>query len=130
MNQGSKFLGDSFSNRYDIKASLQVKKEDNPSILKDEFSSIRDLSIFTSIAPVLLISSIELDSATFHAIRSKNVLTCHCAFRAYVFTCLACLCANVPYVFRTQVKTCLACTRGIAPACLACLPALKITAGH
>ena len=36
----------------DVQSNLDEK--DNPSILKDEFSSRTDLSIFTSITPVLL----------------------------------------------------------------------------
>ena len=48
MNQGSNFLRGSFSNR-ELQSNLEEKV--NPTILKDEFSSRRDPSIFTSIPP-------------------------------------------------------------------------------
>ena len=53
-NQGSNFLGGSFSNRDNVRVPIQFRREINPSILKDDFSSRTDPSIFTSIAPVLL----------------------------------------------------------------------------
>ena len=49
-NQGSDFPGGSFSNRDNIRASIHLRRERvNPSILKDDFSSRRVPSIFTSI---------------------------------------------------------------------------------
>ena len=55
-NQGSNFLGGSFSNRDNIKVESNLEEEVNPSILKDDFSSRTDPSIdvFISIAPPLL----------------------------------------------------------------------------
>ena len=53
-NQGSNFLGSSFSNRDNVRAPIQFRKEDNPSNLKDYFCLRTDPSIFKSIAPVLL----------------------------------------------------------------------------
>ena len=53
-NQGSNFLGGSYINRDNVRAPIQYGRERvNPSILKDDFSSRTDPSIFTSIAPVL-----------------------------------------------------------------------------
>ena len=65
--------------------------------------------------------------------------TCSHALRAYVPTCFACSCANVPCVaclrahvpcvltyqraLRVYVLTCLACLRVHVPMCLACLRA-------
>ena len=37
-NQGSNFLGGSFSNRDNVRVPIQFKEELNPSILKDDFS--------------------------------------------------------------------------------------------
>ena len=59
MNQGSDFPVGSFSNRDNVRAQIQSEEKVNPSILKDDFSSITDLSIFTSIAPVFLDRSNE-----------------------------------------------------------------------
>ena len=53
MNQGSNFLGSIFSNRDNIRAPIQFQEKVNPSILKNDFSSRTDPSIFTSVAPVL-----------------------------------------------------------------------------
>ena len=50
--------------------------------------------------------------AKLRALRSKNVLTCQHALRAYVSTCHACLRANV--------STCLTCLHAYVPTCLAC----------
>ena len=58
-NQGSNFLGGSFSNRDNVGAPFQIEKKVNPRILKDDFSSRTDPSIFTSIAPVFLDRSNE-----------------------------------------------------------------------
>ena len=55
MSQGSNFLGDSFSNRDNIRAPIQFSRERvNLNIVKDYFSSRANPSIFTLIAPVLL----------------------------------------------------------------------------
>ena len=51
----SNFLGGNFSNRDNVRAPIQFRKERQPKHLKrDGFSSRADPSIFTSIAPVLL----------------------------------------------------------------------------
>ena len=51
-NQSSNFLGGSFSDRDNKRPPVQEKL--NPTILKNDFSSRTDPSIFTWIAPVLL----------------------------------------------------------------------------
>ena len=51
MNQGSNFLGGSFSNRDNVRALIQYRREIQP---QNDFSSRTEPSIFTSIAPVLL----------------------------------------------------------------------------
>ena len=51
-NQGSKFLGSSFSNKDNIRPQSNLEEKVNPNIFKDEFSSQTDPSIFTAIAPV------------------------------------------------------------------------------
>ena len=53
-NQGSNFLGGSFSNRDNVRAPIQFRRKSNPSILKDIFPSRTGPSIFISIAPVFL----------------------------------------------------------------------------
>ena len=53
-NQGSNFLGCIFNNRDNAQPQSKLEEKVNLSILKDEFSSRTDPSIFTSIAPVLL----------------------------------------------------------------------------
>ena len=50
-NHGSNFLGNSFSNKVNVRAPIQFRRE---SILKDHFSLRTDPPIFTSIAPVFL----------------------------------------------------------------------------
>ena len=40
-----------------VKAPIQFRRESQPQLLKDDFSSRTDPSIFTSIAPVFLDSS-------------------------------------------------------------------------
>ena len=50
-NQGS---GGSFNNRGNIRAPIQFRRETQPQHLKDDFSWRTDLSIFASIAAVLL----------------------------------------------------------------------------
>ena len=53
MNQGSNFLGDSFSNRDNLSTPIQIRRESQPQHLKRCFSSRRGPSIFTSIAVFL-----------------------------------------------------------------------------
>ena len=53
-NQGSSFLRGSFSKRYNVSELVQLRRENSPSILKDDFSSRKDTSILTFIAPELL----------------------------------------------------------------------------
>ena len=53
-NQGSSFLRGSFSKRYNVSELVQLRGENSPSILKDDFSSRKDTSILTFIAPELL----------------------------------------------------------------------------
>ena len=45
-NQGSDFLGDDFSNRDNLRALVQFRRESQPTILKDDFSSRTDPSNF------------------------------------------------------------------------------------
>ena len=52
-NQSSNFLGGIFSNKDNARAPIQFRREGQPSILKDDFSSGTGPSVFTSIAPVL-----------------------------------------------------------------------------
>ena len=53
-NQISNFLGGSFSNRDNVRASIQFRREIQPqSILKDDFSWRTDSSIFTSKAVII-----------------------------------------------------------------------------
>ena len=47
MNQGSNFLGRSFSNRDNARVPMQFRRERQPSILKGDFLSRTDSSIFT-----------------------------------------------------------------------------------
>ena len=54
MNQGSNFLGGCFSSGDNVGALFQFRRESQPNILKDNFSTLTDPSISTSIAPVLL----------------------------------------------------------------------------
>ena len=53
-NQGSNFLGSSFSNRDNVRALIQIRRKRQPQHLKSYFSSRTNPSIVTSIAPVLL----------------------------------------------------------------------------
>ena len=53
-NQGSNFFGRTFSNRDNGRAPIQLEEKVNLSILKDDFSSTTEPSIFTSIEPLLL----------------------------------------------------------------------------
>ena len=52
-NKDSNFLGGSFGNRDNEEPQSNLEEKDNPSILEDDFSSRKDPSIFTSIAPAL-----------------------------------------------------------------------------
>ena len=70
-NYGSNFLGGCFSNRDNVKASIQLRREGHPSILKYYFSSRTDPSIFRSIKPVLLDWSNET-SWVFQALKSTS----------------------------------------------------------
>ena len=72
-NQGSNVLGGSLSNRDNVRVPIQFRREEkvNPSILKDDFSSRTNPSIFTSIAPVLLDRSNET-SWVFPALKSTS----------------------------------------------------------
>ena len=56
LNQGSNFLGGSFSNRDNVRASIQFRTERQP---QHDFSSRTDPSIFTLVAPMLLEQSNE-----------------------------------------------------------------------
>ena len=78
-NQGSSFLGGSFSNRDNVRAPIQLRRESQPQhLVRDDFSSSIDQSIFTSISPVFLdqsnetsFSSIEINkplSAPVHGV--------------------------------------------------------------
>ena len=58
-NQDSNFLWGSFSNKDNVWASIQFRRESQPQHLKRWISSRTDPSIFTSIAPVLLGQSNE-----------------------------------------------------------------------
>ena len=69
-NQGSIFLGGTFSNRYNVRAPTQFRKT-NPSNLKEDFSSRTNSSIFTPIAPVLSDRSNEI-SWLFPALKSRS----------------------------------------------------------
>ena len=52
-NPGSSFHGGSFSNTDHTRAQFNLEEKVNPRILKDNFPSKTDQSIFTPIAPVL-----------------------------------------------------------------------------
>ena len=56
---GPNFPGGSFGNINNVRAPIQFKREGQPNILKDDFSSRTDSSIFTSIEPLLLDQSKE-----------------------------------------------------------------------
>ena len=58
-NQNSNFLRGSFSNIDNVRAQSNLEEKFNPSILNDYFSSRTDMSIFTSLAPVLIDQSNE-----------------------------------------------------------------------
>ena len=53
-NEGSNFRGGGFSNVDNVESQSNLEEKVNPSILKDDFSSRTEPSIFTSIEPVLL----------------------------------------------------------------------------
>ena len=54
INQGSNFLGSSFSNTDNVRAATQFRRERKPSILNNDFSSRTDPFIVTLITPLLL----------------------------------------------------------------------------
>ena len=68
-NQGSNFLGGSFSNRDNVRVQSILDKKVNSSIFKDDFSS--GPFLFTSIAPELLDQSKET-SCVFPALTSTS----------------------------------------------------------
>ena len=51
LRRTTNFFGSSFSKRNFVRAPIQFRRESQPQHLKDDFSSIKDLSIFISIAP-------------------------------------------------------------------------------
>ena len=67
-NQGSNFLGSSFSKK---ERHFKLEKIAKTGISKDDFSSTTDPSIFTSIVPVLLGKSNET-STVFPAVKSTS----------------------------------------------------------
>ena len=73
MNQGSNFFGGSFSNRGNVRAPIQLRRESQPSTFKDDFPLRIDPSIFTLIVPVLLDQSNET-SWVFPALKSKSTV--------------------------------------------------------
>ena len=48
------FLGGSFSNKDNVRAPIQSRRESQPQHLKNDFSSLTNPFIFTSVAPMLL----------------------------------------------------------------------------
>ena len=58
-NQRFNFLGGSFKNRDNVRAPIKFRRESQPSILKHDFLSRTEPSIFTSIVHVLLDQSNE-----------------------------------------------------------------------
>ena len=70
-NQSSNFLGGSLSNRDNVRVPIQFRRESQPYILKDDFSSRTNPSIFTSIEPLLLDQSNET-SWVFPALKSTS----------------------------------------------------------
>ena len=71
INQRSNFLGGSLSKRGNVRAPIQFRRESQSYILKDDFSSRTNPSIFTSIAPVFLDQSNE-NSWDFPALISTS----------------------------------------------------------
>ena len=70
-NQDSNFLGGSLNNRDNVRAPTQFRRERQPKILKYDFSSSADPSIFTSIATELLDWSYKT-SWVFRALKSTS----------------------------------------------------------
>ena len=70
-NQGSNFLAGSFSNRDNVRAPIQFRRESQPQHLKRCFSPRTNPSIFTSIAPVFLDRSNETNRV-FPALKSTS----------------------------------------------------------
>ena len=71
MNQGSNFLGGSFSNIYNARAPVQFRRESQHPYFKRWFSPGTDPSPFTSIAPVFLDRS-NKTSWVFPALKSTS----------------------------------------------------------
>ena len=70
-NQGSNFLEGNFSNSNNVRALIQPRKEVNTSIIKDDFSSKTDPSIFASLEPLLSHQSSKT-SWVFPALKSTS----------------------------------------------------------
>ena len=70
-NQGSNFLKDSFSNKIMYEPQYNLEEKVNPSILKDEFSSVTDPLFFMSTEPVLL-DWLNETSWVFPALKSTS----------------------------------------------------------
>ena len=51
-NQGLSFLGSNFSNRDNVRVPFLFRRQSQPSMLKDSFSSTTDSSIFNSIQAI------------------------------------------------------------------------------
>ena len=73
-NQGSSFLGGSFSNRDNVRAPIQFRRESQPQHLKNDSFWRADPSIFISIAPVLLDGSHET-TWVFSGLKSNHFLS-------------------------------------------------------
>ena len=52
-NQEPDFLGGNINNKDNVRDPIQIRRDINPNILKDDFSSKTDPSTFISVAPVL-----------------------------------------------------------------------------
>ena len=84
LHEGSNFLGGSFSNRDNVRALIQFKRDD-PSILKDDFSSRTDPSIFPKMAPELLHQS-NKTSLVFRVF--KSTATSWPCVNVYIAKCM------------------------------------------
>ena len=71
MNQASNFLGGSFCNWDNGRATVQIRKETSPSILQDDFSSRTNTYIFTPI-PTLLLDQSSKTNWVFLALKSTR----------------------------------------------------------
>ena len=72
INQGSNFVGSSFSNKDNVRAPIQFWRESQPQHLKDYFFSRADPSMFTSIAPVLLDWLFKWNQLSFCSIETNK----------------------------------------------------------